>query len=139
MNGQVFLGIDFGERRIGLAKSDPSGLIASAHRTITYKVLNKAIDEIVEEAEKLKVAGIVVGYPVAPDEGSGGERCRMVDGFIEKLKKKYDGPIYRMDERDSTEEAKEIMHRYGKKTGKEREKLDRLAAAVILQRYLDER
>jgi putative Holliday junction resolvase len=138
MNHRTYLGIDFGLRRIGLAKSDPTGLIASAYKTITYKSLNKALDEIVLEIEKNDIDAVVVGYPVAPNGGNEGERCRMVDDFIEQLKKKYDGEIILADERDSTNEAEKMIHAHDKKVGRDKARLDRIAAGVILQRFLDE-
>ena len=51
MNSGIYIGVDFGLKRIGLARSDPTGLIASAYKTITYKSINRAIDEIVEDME----------------------------------------------------------------------------------------
>ncbi len=140
MDDMTFIGIDFGQRRIGLAKSDPTGLIASAYRTITYKSINKAVDEIVEDIEKFEAAGVVVGYPVAlADGGDKGERCRMVDDFIARLAKKYDGPIHMIDERYSSAEAEDMIHMHDKKIGKDKARVDRMAAAIILQRFLDER
>jgi putative Holliday junction resolvase len=136
---KLYLGIDFGTRRIGLAKSDPTGLIASPLKTITYESIKKAICEIVEIIDEFSINEVVVGYPVAPDGGAGGERCAMVDDFIARLKKEFDGPIYRMDERDSSDEAEDIIRRQGKKPDKAKGKIDRLAAAIILQRFLDEK
>ncbi len=138
MKSKTLLGIDFGLRRIGLARSDPMGIIASPHRTITYSSITTAIEEIITEIEILEAAGVVVGYPVAPDGGALGERCRMVDDFISRLEKKYSGPIYRYDERESTTEAEKVIHKHGKQIGSKKERLDRMAAAVILQRFLDE-
>lgn len=135
----MYIGVDFGERRIGLAKSDPTGLIASAFKTITYKSINRAVAEIVKDIEDTGAVGVVVGYPVAPDGGTSGAACRMVDDFIARLKKQYTGPIYRVDERFTSEDAAETIHRHGKKAGKDKARLDRIAAALILQRFLDER
>jgi len=139
VENRTYIGIDFGLRRIGLAKSDPTGLIASAYKTITYKSIKKAVNEIVKDIEQLAPAGVVVGYPVAPDGGTKGERCAMVDDFIARLEKKYFGPIHRYDERFSSVEAEDIIHLHGKKIGRDKGKVDRMAAALILQRFLDER
>ncbi|MFH2036608.1 MAG: Holliday junction resolvase RuvX [Candidatus Zixiibacteriota bacterium] len=139
MENSIFIGIDFGLRRIGLAKSDPTGLIASAYKTLTYKSIKKAVDEIVEDIGELKASGVVVGYPISIiDGGDMGERCRMVDDFISRLEKQYDGPIYKMDERYSSVEAEAIIHRHFKKIGKDKGRVDRMAAAIILQRFLDD-
>jgi len=61
-----------------------------------------------------------------------------IDAFIEKLKTVYEGPIHRLDERYSSVEAAGIIHAHGKKTGQDKRRLDRLAAVIILQRFLDE-
>jgi putative Holliday junction resolvase len=142
MKDQVYIGVDFGKRRIGLARSDASGLIASAYKTITYKSINKAIEEIIADCVEYEAVGVVVGYPVAPDGGELGESCRMVDDFITRLEKLVDIPIYKTDERDTSAEAEAMIHRHGKKIGKDnarKARLDRMAAAIILQRFLDER
>jgi len=139
MSNKHYLGIDFGQRRIGLAISDQSGMIASAWKTITYKSIKTAIAEIVRGIKEEKITAIIVGYPLAPDGGSSGERCKMIDEFITRLEKVVDLPIYTYDERDSSAEAREIVHKHGKKSGQVKERIDRIAAAIILQRYLDER
>ena len=138
MENKSYLGIDVGERRIGLAKSDPTGLIASALKTITFKSIVKAIDEIVRIINEYDIVGVVVGYPISLSGGNAGERCQMVDQFIERLRKKYDGPIYRVDERFSSQEAIGLIHLHNKKSGKDKARIDRMAAAIILQRFLDE-
>ncbi len=134
----VFLGIDFGLSRIGLAKSDPTGLISTAYKTISSKSINKAIDTIVGEIREIEAVGVIVGYPLSPEGGNRGERCKMVDDFIIRLGKKYDGPIHKVDERYSSAEAEQIIHNHKKKIGKEKGRVDRIAAAIILQRFLDE-
>ncbi len=139
MPEQVYIGVDFGRKRIGLARSDASGLIASAYKTITYKSIKKAVEEIIADVAEYEAIGLIVGYPVAPDGGEAGESCRMVDDFIERLKKLSDKPIYKVDERDSSAEAESIIHRHQKKAGRDKARLDRMAAAIILQRFLDER
>ena len=139
MTNQVYIGVDFGRRRIGLARSDASGTIASAYKTIIYKSIKKAVKEIVADLAEFDAVGVVVGYPVAPDGGDLGESCRMVDDFITRLEKLADIPIYRTDERDTSAEAEAMIHRHKKKIGKDKARIDRMAAAIILQRFLDER
>ncbi len=142
MADQVYIGVDFGRRRIGLARSDASAQIASAYKTITYKSINKAIEEIVADLTEYEAVGVVVGNPVAPDGGDFGGSCKMVDDFIDRLKKLIDIPIYKTDERDSSAEAEAMIHQHGKRVGKDnarKGRVDRMAAAIILQRFLDER
>ncbi|MCP4703228.1 MAG: Holliday junction resolvase RuvX [candidate division Zixibacteria bacterium] len=139
MTDQVYIGVDFGKRRIGMARSDASAQIASAYKTITYKSINIAIEEIVADLTEYEAVGVVVGNPVAPDGGDRGGSCKMVDDFISRLEKLIDIPIYKTDERDSSVEAEAMIHMHGKKVGKDKGRLDRMAAAIILQRFLDER
>lgn len=122
-----------------MARSDASAQIASAYKTITYKSINIAIDEIVADLAEYKAVGVVVGNPVAPDGGDRGGSCKMVDDFITRLEKKINIPIYKTDERDSSVEAEAMIHQHGKKVGKDKGRLDRMAAAIILQRFLDDR
>ena len=139
MDNMTYIGIDFGRKRIGLARSDPTGLIASAYKTISYKSINQAIDEIVEDIKEYEAVGVVVGYPLSTvDGGDKGERCQMVDDFVERLGKKYDGPVIMFDERYSSAEAESIIHLHDQKIGRDKARIDRMAAAIILQRFLDE-
>jgi len=80
---------------------------------------------------------IVIGYPLNED-GSVGEACKQVDAFVGRLKKIYDGPIHKIDEYGTSEEAAGIIHAHGKRVGKKKQRVDRLAAVIILQRFLDE-
>ncbi len=135
----VYLGIDYGERRIGLSLSDPTGLIARSYKTMLVESLQDAIRQLQMELQSIAPVGIIVGYPISPSGDTGGERCRMVDGFIEELEKIAHIPIYREDERHSTAEAAKLLGRKSfrekrKKTGR----IDQAAAAIILQSWLDE-
>jgi putative Holliday junction resolvase len=138
MTEKIFIGIDYGDRRIGLARSDPTGLIATGYKTIIFKSANQVIDEIMKDIKESGAVGVVVGYPVALSGGNKGERCQIVDQFIIRLQKKYDGPVYKVDERYSSTEAETMIHMHNKKIGRKKERIDRMAAAIILQRFLDE-
>ena len=131
-----FLSIDYGERRIGLAKSDPSGTIASALVTIEVSSMAEAVKKIAEKISELEPDGIVIGYPLHIS-GEKSEKCLEVDKFVEKLEEIYNKPIHKVDERWSSAEAADIIHAHGKKTGQDKGRLDRLAAVIILQRFLD--
>ncbi len=140
MTNQTHIGIDYGEKRIGIAKSDPTGLIASPYKTIVVKAINSALDEIVAIITETEAVGVVVGYPIAlADGGNRGELCRKVDRFMERLRERYDGPMYTIDERFSSAEAENVIHGYNKKIGRDKGRVDRIAAAIILQKFLDER
>jgi putative Holliday junction resolvase len=133
----TYLGIDYGERRIGVAKSDPTGLIASPVITLEVRSRADAIQQIMVLVREFEPDGLVVGYPVH-DSGEKSDKCDEVDAFIARLAEQYRGPIHRMDESFSSQEAADIIHAHGKRVGRKKVRLDRLAAVVILQRFLDE-
>ena len=131
-----FLGIDYGERRIGLAKSDPSGTIASALITIEVSSMAEAVKKIAEKISEIEPDGIVIGYPLHIS-GEKSEKCLEVDKYVEKLEEIYKKPIHKVDERWSSAEAADVVHAHGKKIGQDKGRIDRLAAVIILQRFLD--
>ena len=131
-----FLSIDYGERRIGLAKSDPSGTIASALITIEVSSMAEAVKKIAEKISEIEPDGIVIGYPLHIS-GEKSEECLEVDKFVEKLEEIYKKPIHKVDERWSSAEAADIVHAHGKKIGQDKGRIDRLSAVIILQRFLD--
>ena len=134
------MSIDYGTRRIGLARSDPGGLIASALDTIEVKSNRQALERLKLLIEKEQPFAIVIGYPLNED-GSTNEACERVDRFVSKLEKVFTGPIYKVDEFGTSEEAAGIIHAHGQSVGKKKKKkkrVDRLAAVLILQRFLDE-
>jgi putative Holliday junction resolvase len=134
---RTFLGIDYGERRIGVAKSDPTGLIASALTTLEVKSDAEALRALQSIITEYEPDGLVIGYPLLAS-GARSSKCEVVDKFIEKLRAFYAGPIHRVDERYSSVEAAGVIHAHGKKVGQDKRRLDRLAAVIILQRFLDE-
>ncbi|MCK4371847.1 MAG: Holliday junction resolvase RuvX [candidate division Zixibacteria bacterium] len=137
-SGHTYLAIDYGRRRIGLAKSDPTGLIASALTTLEVKSVSHALELLGPILEEYSPDGLVIGYPLLAS-GDRSDLCVEIDRFVEKLAGIYSGPIYKVDERYSSVEAADIIHAHGKKVGQDKKRLDRLAAVIILQRFLDER
>jgi len=134
---KTLLGIDYGERRIGIAKSDPTGLIASPVTTLEVRSRKEAVAAIVGLIEEYHPVGLVVGYPLLTS-GDKSKKCEQIDRFLDLLSKSYSGPIYREDERYSSTEAADIIHAHGQRVGKDKKRIDRLAAVIILQRHLDE-
>ena len=133
---KTYLSIDYGSRRIGLAKSDPTGTIASALSTIEVKSMNEAVKKIVEIIEKYKPNAVVIGYPLLAS-GEKSRKCLEVDEFVDKIAESYKGSIHKVDESWSSAEAQDVIHAHGKKAGKKKERLDRIAAVIILQRFLN--
>ena len=130
------LGLDYGEKRIGAAVCDELGLTAQGLSTIIRK--NKKHDwEILENLVKnYKVEKIVVGYPVKMD-GSEGIQCEKVNRFVSLLEKTFALPIIKWQETLSTKEAEGILIESGVHWKKRKKIVDKLAACLILQSYLD--
>jgi putative holliday junction resolvase len=129
---------DYGSARIGIAVSDPLGIIA---RPVGFVEQNKsAIAQINELVQEFDPAEIVVGYPLNL-KGERGQKAIEVDGFINLLEEKLQLSVVRWDERFTTKIASQSMRESGMKK-KERESkkhIDAIAAALILQSYLDYR
>ncbi len=134
---KTFIAIDYGTKRIGLAKSDPMGIIASALTTIEIKSPKEALEKITEIIREYNPDGIVIGYPVLMS-GDKSDKCLEIDNFIVKLKKYFNGPIHKVDEQYSSQEAENIIKAHGQKVNKDKKRVDRLSAVIILQRFLEE-
>ena len=119
-----------------MAKSDPSGTIASALGTIEIKSMNEAVKKVVEVIEKYEPDAVVIGYPLLAS-GEKSRKCFEVDEFVDKIADLYKGEIHKVDESWSSAEAQDVIHAHGKKAGKKKERLDRIAAVIILQRFLN--
>jgi len=133
----VVLGIDFGDRRIGLAKSDMLGQLASGLDTFVWKNdMDIPVAHIADLTKSLKVERIVVGMPLNMD-GTKGRRAEVTEKFADKLREAVDLDIVFWDERLTSIEAKEVLRLQGKKNWKDKGAVDRAAACYILQSYLD--
>jgi len=134
---RTFLAFDYGSRRIGVAKSDPMGIIASALVTLEVKSQKEALVKIEELINEYEPNGIIFGYPLLRS-GDKSDKCEEIDSFITRLEKLYTGKIYRVDEYSTSEEAAAIIQAHGIKSGKDKKRIDRLAAVIILERFLEE-
>ncbi len=133
----VVLGIDFGDRRIGLAKSDSLGMLASGLDTFVWKNdMDIPISHIFDLTKQLKIERIVIGMPLNMDDTKG-RRAEITEVFAAKLKEAVNLDIVFWDERLSSVEAKEALRLQGKKNWKDKGAVDRAAACYILQSYLD--
>jgi putative Holliday junction resolvase len=133
-----FIAVDYGSKRIGLARSDPTGTIASALLTIEVRSRAQALAKLKEVIDEHQPDGLVFGYPLLPS-GDKSDKCKEIDAFIELIKESYDNPVYRQDESYTSEEAASVLRLHGKQTGRDKGRIDRLAATVILERFLRER
>ena len=130
------LGIDFGERRIGLALSDPLGKMAWPFLTFDTKEDGDSFQRIEQLVEKENVGEIVLGMPRNMD-GSIGKKGKEVLEFSKKLSSRIKIPITFWDERLTTVESLRVLRDTGAKLHKHKKKVDMLSAAFILQGYLD--
>jgi len=135
------LGVDVGEKRVGLAISDPNGQVAVPLRTLHRTAPDGVIDEIAALAAEEQVAGIVVGLPLSLD-GTVGPQAESVQEFVRQLLVVVDVPVTLWDERLSTVQAQQLLRRDGpgsRASRKDKGRIDAMAATVILQDYLDSR
>jgi putative Holliday junction resolvase len=137
------LALDIGDRRVGVAVSDPTGLLASPLTVIRRTSKVEDFRRIGRLAREQSVAGLVIGYPLN-DDGTAGPQARRVERYAAALAEALEAEGLRLficlwDERMSTLRAEELMREGGWKARERRARVDAVAAAVILQDYLDER
>ena len=133
-----FLGIDYGERRIGLALSDSTNMIASSFSFIfNNQKKYQAIKDIVESH---RITHIIIGLPLLLN-GQKGEKALKVEEFSEELGSFLENrlEIILEDERLTTVSAERILIQGDLSRKKRKEKIDALAATLILQKYLDKK
>jgi putative pre-16S rRNA nuclease len=132
-----YLSLDVGDVRIGVAKSDIMGMIATPLEVIDRRK-TKAVMRIKELCEENNTKSIVIGIPKSLD-GTEKRQAEKVREFMEKLNKKIDGlEFIEIDERLSTVSADKMLQNNGVKGAiNKRKTVDQVAAAIILQTYLD--
>jgi putative Holliday junction resolvase len=129
------LGLDIGDKRIGVALSDPQGMLASPFTIINRRDEKADVEAIIDIVSQKGVEQIIVGLPRSMD-GSIGKQAEKVKAFTQGLCNHTKVPVEFRDERLSTVLANRLM-REVKKT-REKVRRDAIAAALILQCYLDE-
>jgi len=135
MEGRI-LAVDIGEKRIGLALSDLTGTIAAPLSVIQH--INRLIDaaQIAQQSSEHQVRQIVVGIPIT-ENNSDTPQIRHVMKFISALKDQTSIPVVTWDESFSTNNAQRVRQQMGVSKKDRSGHLDDLAAAIILQSYLD--
>lgn len=129
--------VDYGDKRIGIAVSDPFGWTAGGVKTVEHNgSIAKAAELVQNFVREYSAAEIVVGVPRNMN-GTYGPRAQVTETFIESLKAVTDAKIVKWDERLSTSAAKRTMHELGTRTSKKKNVVDQIAAVHILQGYLD--
>lgn len=132
----VIMGIDPGGKRIGIALSDPTGFLASPLKVLHRTTLARDLDALRRVAQENDVERVVVGFPIhmSGQEGDEAERAR---NFAAELEVALGLPVELVDERLSSVEAERQLSESRVRRGRWRERLDAIAAAVVLQGYLD--
>ncbi len=130
------LGIDYGRKRIGLALSDPDGIIASPLSVYLRSDIRTDVDHIARLARENGVERIVIGLPLNMD-GSAGGMADEVAAFAEQLSARVKIPVVTFDERLTSEEAERVLIQADMSRRKRRGVRDSIAAVLILQGYLE--
>lgn len=120
------LGIDYGEKRVGIAITNPLNIPMPLETVSSDRIISR-IEELLKEYE---IDLIVVGNPME------GKRKEMVERFIEELKRNVKVKVVEWDESFTSRRAEEIMRKMKKKPSKDRGAVDRIAASIILEEYL---
>lgn len=132
------LAIDYGKTRIGLALSDELGMTASPYGKIETSQTEEVINRIKQIIDEQAVSEVVVGLPLTLG-GRVAEAASSVLGFVRELSKRVRVPVLTWDERLTTKQGEEVLKRCGLKPRGRRRVVDSVAAAIMLQAYLDVR
>ena len=128
--------MDLGSKRIGVAISDPLGIIAQGVMTLKRETDESDFERLRAIASEKEVGEIIVGLPLNMN-GSHGPQAEGASLFADALKKKLNLPVKLWDERMSTAQVERVMIEGGASRAKRKKKIDKLAAQVILQSYLN--
>jgi putative Holliday junction resolvase len=132
------LGLDLGSKTIGLAISDLLGFTAQGLPTLRRKNKRTDLTRLAEIIRIHKIAEIVIGYPLHMS-GAAGTQAERATQFGEELRKQFQLPVHLWDERLSSAEANRVLRESEMSIRRRGEVVDRLAAVLILQSFLDSR
>ena len=130
------MGLDVGEKRLGVALGDELGLTAQPYKTLERKNIQKDLERIQGLVEEYGVAAVVVGLPKNMD-GTLGPQANRVSAFAGRIEKDLGIPVILWDERLSTVAVERLLLEADMSRAKRKKQVDKLAAAFILQGYLD--
>jgi putative Holliday junction resolvase len=136
--GGRILGLDVGSRTIGVAVSDPLGITAQGLETIRRKNKRADLSALHRIIRDYGVGEIVVGYPLRMHGGEGTQSAKVAE-FAEELRRRFEIPVHLRDERLTTVQANRVLREAELSIEKRAKAVDRLAAILILQSYLDSR
>lgn len=132
------LAVDYGGKRTGLAVCDPLGIAAHPVSAVVSRDLQETVTAIVREVRERDVVRLLVGMPFMPD-GREGEQAQKVRVFLAALRPALPErvEVLERDERHTTKEAQTLLREAGLDPRKHKDKIDSLAAVVILREWLD--
>ena len=133
---QRILALDFGEKRIGVAVSDPLNIIAQSVGTIERKGIKNDLKKVGELVKEYEARKIIVGLPLNMDGTEGKSANRAMD-FVKELKKEIQVEVEMLDERLTTAQGERVFLEADMSRKKRKQNLDKIAAQLILQNYLD--
>jgi putative Holliday junction resolvase len=137
MNKISALGLDIGRKRIGVAGCDGTGLIATGLTTIVRQAFQKDVEQFQTLVKTREVQILVVGLPYTMS-GSLGFQARQVQKYAQRLAKVLNLPLVYVDERLTSVQAEELIRASHRSPSRNKALIDRKAAAIILQQWLDE-
>jgi len=132
------LAIDYGSRRMGLAVSDPLGITAQGLETLERKNKRSDFARLERVIRQHEVREIVLGYPLRMS-GEEGTQSEKVSEFADALREKFQIPVHLWDERLTSAEANRLLREAELSTRKRAQAVDRMAAVLILQSFLQAR
>lgn len=130
------LGLDVGRKRIGIAGCDRTGLIASGITTLHRTSFERDVEQIKQIVKERDVEILVIGLPYSMD-GSLGFQARQVQKFTKRLTKILKLPVEYVDERLTSYQAEQMLIAENRSPSRNKGLIDRKAAALILQQWLD--
>jgi putative Holliday junction resolvase len=137
LSGRV-LGLDVGSKTIGLAVSDLLGITAQGLETIRRKNKRTDFEALEQVIRKYEVSEIVVGYPLRMS-GTAGAQSEKMAAFADELRQRFSLPVHLWDERLTSAQANRLLRETNMSIRRRAEVVDRLAAVLILQSFLDHR
>lgn len=133
-----YIGLDLGTKTIGVAISDPFLMFANGLVTIKRKNVRSDIEQIKKIIEENEITKVIIGMPYNMD-GSKGPSAQRVMSFVDLLRKEIDNEIIYEDERLTTVSAERVLIESNVGRNRRKDHIDKIAAALILQSYLDAR
>jgi putative Holliday junction resolvase len=130
------LGLDYGTKRIGVALCDELGLTGQGLTTIVRRNRNQVLNDLAGLVRNHGVEKIVIGYPLRLD-GTEGIQCEKVSHFARLLEARLCIPVIKWDETLSSQTAEDILIQSGVRREKRKKIVDKMAAGIILQSYLN--